>query len=84
MNMLDPTEKVTLTNHALQVMSIGARALAIDDLKLKVRALTAHVNRSRLEFERVIITLDTDETKTLARTLYKELMEVISAVEEAK
>jgi hypothetical protein len=53
-------------------------------LQLKVRALTAHVNRSRLEFERVIITLDPDETRTLARTLYKELMEVINVVEEAK
>jgi hypothetical protein len=52
-------------------------------MKEKVKRLTAHVNRSEVEFERMLNRMNDDEIKTLARTLQKELVSVIQAVEEA-
>lgn len=50
-------------------------------LKDKVRKLTAHVNPSQLEFERMLNRMNADEIKTLARTLQRELLQVREAVE---
>ena len=55
----------------------------VQPMKEKVKRLTAHVNRSEVEFERMLNRMNDDEIKTLARTLQKELVSVIQAVEEA-
>jgi hypothetical protein len=62
-------------------MSMLAWHSRLVTIQSKVRILTAHVNRSQLEFERMLNRMNNDEIKTLARTLQHELLQVIETVE---
>jgi hypothetical protein len=53
-------------------------------LKFNVQKLTCHINRNRVDFERMLNGYNEDEAKTLARVLYLEIVNVIHAVEEAQ
>jgi len=88
--MCNPRLKQELETARDRIIGPGGVLQAIDEamfheaeLKEKVKALTAHVNRSEIEFERMLNRMDDDQIKTLTRTLQKELVSVIKAVEEA-
>ena len=53
-------------------------------LKFNVKKLTCHINRDRIQFEKMLNGYNEDEAKTLCRVLYLEMLNVIKAVEEAK